>query len=162
MVGGESHYYLGRRYRLALAPTSGRSGVVLRGSVMVLQARPGSSADARARMLQHWYRDSLRQLATPLLKQWADALRVAVRRWGIKRMKTKWGSCNAAKGNVWLNLELVKKPRECLEYVIVHELTHLQTKRHDDRFRALMDRHLPRWRSARRLLNAAPLAHETW
>jgi predicted metal-dependent hydrolase len=82
--------------------------------------------------------------------------------WGIKKMKTRWGSCNTASRRIWLNLELAKKPPECLEYLVVHELVHLLVRHHDERFNALMDRHLPRWRQARRTLNAAPLAHETW
>lgn len=162
MVRGESHYYLGRRYRLALAPTKGRSGVILRASgTMELQVRPGWSGAQHARVLQRWYRDRLRELALPLLEKWAGTLGVTIQRWGIKRMKTKWGSCNSNKGRVWLNLELAKKPTDCLEYVIVHELAHLRVRRHDVRFHALMDR-LPRWRTTRKLLNAAPLANERW
>ena len=94
--------------------------------------------------------------------KWEPVLGVAVEDWGIKRMKTKWGSCNAKARRIWLNLELVKKPPACLEYVVVHELVHLRDQKHGPRFLALMDEHLPCWRRRRTELNAAPLAKEDW
>ena len=118
--------------------------------------------EQRERVLAHWYRERLRALAAPLIERWQGILGVTVEEWGIKKMKTKWGSCNANARRIWLNLELVKKPPECLEYLIVHELTHLLVRLHDDRFHALMDKHLPRWQAIRKTLNAAPLAHEVW
>ncbi|MFL5346787.1 MAG: M48 family metallopeptidase [Hyalangium sp.] len=163
MVSGESHYFLGRRYRLAVVMNHGKSGVVIRNrTIMELRVRPDLTTDQRERVLQRWYRDVLRELATPLLAKWQSALGVTVDGWGIKRMKTRWGSCNAKARRVWLNLELAKKPPECLEYLIVHELMHLLVRNHDDRFHALMDRHFPKWRATRKTLNAAPLAHEIW
>jgi predicted metal-dependent hydrolase len=163
MVSGESHYFLGRRYRLVLVTTHGKGSVVLRNrTIMELHARPGLTAEQREHVLQRWYRESLRELAMPLLAKWQGVLGVTVEEWGIKRMKTRWGSCNAKARRIWLNLELAKKPPECLEYLIVHELVHLLVRHHDDRFHALMDRHLPKWRAARKTLNTAPLAHEIW
>ena len=82
--------------------------------------------------------------------------------WGVRRMKTKWGSCNSADRRIWLNLELAKKPVQCLEYIIVHEMLHLIERNHDDRFITLMNKLLPNWRHRREDLNCAPLAHETW
>lgn len=158
MVSGESHYYLGRRYRLRVIETMGRGRVVLQSrTVMELHTRAASSAERRECMLQAWYRERLRERAAPLIDKWQIALGVRVEAWGIKRMKTKWGSCTSASRRIWLNLELIKKPPECLEYLIVHELAHLLVRHHDDRFHALMDRHMPRWRAVRKLLNAAPL-----
>lgn len=163
MVSGESHYFLGRRYRLDLIETRGKNGVVLRNRrIMELHARPELTAKQRERVLHRWYRERLRELAPPLLETWQAALGVTVEEWGIKKMKTRWGSCNAKVGRVWLNLELAKKPPECLEYIVVHELAHLLVRHHDDRFHALMDRHLPTWRFTRKMLNTAPLANESW
>jgi hypothetical protein len=161
MVTGESHYFLGRRYRLEVVKAQGKSTVVLRNRAVVeLHARPGLSAQDRERVLQAWYRERLRELVPPLLEKWQAALGVTVDEWGIKKMKTKWGSCSAEARRIWLNLELAKKPPECLEYLVVHELVHLVVRHHDDRFNAVMDRHLPKWRSVRKMLNTAPLANE--
>lgn len=163
MLAGESHYYLGRRYRLAVSTTQGKSEVTIRNrNTLELRGSPSMTPDQRERVLAHWYRERLRALATPLIEKWQGILGVTVEEWGIKKMKTKWGSCNANARRIWLNLELVKKPPECLEYLIVHELTHLLVRHHDDRFHALMDKHLPRWQAIRKILNAAPLAHEVW
>ena len=163
MLAGESHYYLGRRYRLAVSTTQGKSEVTIRNrNTLELRGSPSVTPEQRERVLAHWYRERLRALATPLIEKWQGILGVTVEEWGIKKMKTKWGSCNANARRIWLNLELVKKPPECLEYLIVHELTHLLVRHHDDRFHALMDKHLPRWQAIRKILNAAPLAHEVW
>lgn len=163
MVSGESHYYRGRRYRLQVVETNAQPRVELRGhQAMVLHVRPDWTADERERLLQRWYRTRLRNLVPRLLDKWQDELDVAVSEWGIKRMKTKWGSCNPSARRIWLNLELIKKPQACLEYVIVHELTHLLVRNHDERFLSLMDQHLPTWRRRRTELNAAPLVKEAW
>ncbi len=163
MLAGESHFFLGKRYRLALVDTHGRCDVILRNrKVMEVHARPQGSAAHRERVLGRWYRERLRELAAPLVARWEDELGVRVAAWGIKSMKTRWGTCNPRAGRIWLNLELAKKPPECLEYLVVHELAHLLVRHHDDRFHALMDRHFPRWRQVRRELNAAPLAQAKW
>lgn len=163
MVTGESHYYRGRRYRLHVVETDGPPRVELRGKqALVLHVRPEWTAEDREHLLLRWYRERLRELAPRLLARWQAELGVEVREWGIKRMKTKWGSCNPKARRVWLNLELIKKPPSCLEYVVVHELTHLLARKHDERFLSLMDRHLPFWRHRRTELNAAPLAREAW
>lgn len=163
MTSGESHYYRGRRYRLQVVETDRAPRVELRGhQAIVLHTRAGSTAAERERLLQRWYRVQLREVASKLMSRWEEKLGVEVGRWGIKRMKTKWGSCNAKARRIWLNLELVKKPPACLEYVLVHELVHLVVDKHDARFLRLMDRHLPTWRRRRAELNAAPLARESW
>lgn len=159
MVSGESHYYLGRRYLLEVTERPGAANVRLKNTrVIELQVRPGTDATGRALALQRWYRDQLRELLPRLIAKWEKRLGVTLAEWGIKRMKTKWGSCNAKARRIWLNLELAKKPPECLEYIVVHELVHLKAKKHDERFVKMMDAGLPRWRQAKRVLNAAPLA----
>jgi len=163
MVSGESHYFLGRRYRLRIVQTTEASGVVLRNRTrMELHARPDATVAQRDRVLQRWYRHQLKQLIPALLEKWQAALGVQVADWGIKRMKTRWGTCNVEARRIWLNLELAKKPVRCLEYIVVHELAHLIERKHGDRFVSIMDQHLPQWRSHRQELNSAPLAHETW
>lgn len=163
MVRGESHYYLGQRYRLRVLEHHGASQVALGGkSFLMLYVRPGATPEARERLLQRWYRAELKARIPPLLARWEPALGVQVAAWGVKKMKTKWGSCNINARRVWFNLELIKKPIACLEYIVVHELAHLVERHHNDRFLALMDQHLPRWRGLRDELNQAPLAHEDW
>ncbi len=163
MVSGESHYFLGRRYRLRVIPSEGAARVVLRNrTTLELHIRPETDAARRERALHRWYRERLRDLAMPLVRKWEAILGVRAAGVGIKKMKTKWGTCTIEARRIWLNLELAKKPPMCLEYLIVHELAHLIERNHTDRFVALMDRHLPNWRQHRQELNAAPLAHDSW
>lgn len=163
MVSGESHYYRGRRYRLRVIETEGLPKVELRlKQAIILHVRASSTADAREKLLQRWYRERMQASVPRLLEKWEARLGVIVNDWGIKRMKTKWGSCNPTAGRVWLNLELMKKPPACLEYVLVHELAHLLAKHHDERFIRLMDRHMPAWRRHRAELNVAPLGQAVW
>lgn len=163
MVSGESHYFLGRRYRLRVIHTTGASGVVLRNHTrMELHAQPNATAAQRERVLQRWYRQQLKELIPPLIEKWQTVLGVAVADWGIKKMKTRWGTCNAEARRLWLNLELAKQPVQCLEYLVVHELTHLLERHHNARFVSLMDQHLPNWRLHRQELNSAPLAQASW
>jgi len=163
MVSGESHYFLGRRYRLRVVEHKGAGRVVLRNSTTLeLHVRPELDGKDRERVLHRWYRQQLRELIPPLVVKWEAILGVRAAGWGIKKMKTKWGSCNAEVRRIWLNLELAKKPVSCLDYLIFHELTHLIERHHNDRFLGLMDRHLPNWRLHRQELNAAPLAQERW
>lgn len=163
MVSGESHFFLGQRFRLCVVNHEGAAKVVIRNkSTVELHIRRETNAQHRERVLHRWYRQRLKQLIPPLLEKWQSVLRVQVADWAIKKMKTKWGSCNVEASRVWLNLELAKKPVQCLEYIIVHELAHLLERHHNDRFIALMDKSLPKWRMHRDELNRAPLAHETW
>lgn len=163
MVSGESHYFLGRRYRLRVVETNAQVKVVLQGNtVLELHVRPATTTEERERALQSWYREQLKLLIPPLLAKWQPVLGVVANDWGVKKMKTRWGSCNIRARRVWFNLELVKKPAQCLEYVVVHELLHLLERNHNDRFKALMDAYLPHWRLIREELNNAPLGHEQW
>ncbi|MEJ7810693.1 MAG: SprT family zinc-dependent metalloprotease [Gemmatimonadaceae bacterium] len=163
LVSGESHYFLGRRYRLRVVEGDGPGRVtIVNRATLELRVRCGSRTATRERVLQRWYRECLRELATPLIAKWEAALRVRPVGWGVRKMKTQWGTCRADERRVWLNVELVKKPAPCLEYLIVHELMHLIERHHTDRFVSLMDRYLPDWRLRRRALNSAPLGHESW
>jgi predicted metal-dependent hydrolase len=163
MVSGESHYFLGRRYRLRVVEHKGAGKVVVRNrTTLELHVRPGTGAAERERVLQRWYRQHLRNAVPSLIAKWEKILDVQIAAWGIKRMKTKWGACSVAARRIWLNLELAKKTVECLEYLVVHELIHLIEPHHNARFISLLDQHLPNWRTRRQELNAAPLAHNTW
>ncbi len=163
MVNGESHYFLERRYRLRVHEHNASARVALRGIASLdLFVRPGSSAEQREAVLLRWHREQLKALIPPLLEKWQPTLGVQVAAWGIKKMKTKWGSCNIAARRIWLNLELAKTPIQCLEYIVVHELAHLLERHHNERFMALLDIHLPQWRQHREKLSQAPLGHEDW
>jgi len=162
-VTGESHYFLGRRYRLDLVEHDGPPSIHrVNNTAMELRVRPGTTPAKREALLQKWYRGRLRELLPPLLVKWERKVGVKVAEVRIKRMKTRWGSCNAAAGRIWLNLELAKKPSACLEYLLVHEMVHLIERHHTDRFRQYMDRSMPQWRLHRDELNRTPLSHETW
>lgn len=162
-ISGETHYFLGQRYRLRLHEGPGPSRVTLRGkTILDLHVRPGTTAEDREQIIHRWYREQLKALIPPLIEKWEKKLGVKAAAWGIKKMKTRWGSCNTDAHRVWFNLELAKKPERCLEYLVVHELMHLLERHHNDRFKALMDKHLPQWRSIRKDLNQMPLGHEAW
>jgi hypothetical protein len=163
LVGGESHYFQGRRYRLQVIEHEGPALISLRSSMtMVLRIRAGAQQQQREAALQRWYRARLYEQIRPLLDKWQPKVGVTVSEVRIKKMKTLWGSCSAEARRVWVNLELVKKPASCLEYILVHEMVHLIERHHNDRFRELMDGLLPSWRQCRDDLNRAPLAHEEW
>ncbi len=163
MVNGESHYFMGRRYRLRVIAYTGPPRIHCSGAdFLELFVRAEMTVGQRRRVLEDWYREQLRGRIPALLAQWQPVLGVAAAEWGIKKMKTRWGSCNIRARRVWFNLELAKKPAQCLEYVVVHELVHLLERNHNARFKALMDQHLPTWRACREELNRAPLGHDPW
>jgi predicted metal-dependent hydrolase len=163
MVSGESHYVFGKRYRLEVIERRGRHEIRLKNhSILQLFVNPGTSTANRKRVLTEWYRQQLKDRIPDLLNKWEEVIGKPALVWGVKRMKTKWGSCNITQQRIWLNLELAKKPPECLEYVVVHEMTHLLERHHGDRFKSLMDRYLPQWRQYRDVLQREPLSDETW
>lgn len=162
-VTGESHYLFGRRYRLKIVKSEGRPSIEIRNKTHIEMRSPVSmGTEQRLALLDRWYRNQLREAAAPLVDKWSSYLNLSLDFWGFKRMKTKWGSCNHIARRIWLNSELAKKPIECLEYMVVHELIHLIEPLHGERFVSLMDAHLPDWRRRKELLNASPLAHEDW
>jgi predicted metal-dependent hydrolase len=162
MHSGESHFLFGRRYRLGVIEAAGRQQVSLKGSRLLLQVLPGATVEKRKAVLNEWYRQQLKERIPALLAHWQKRMGVVVKDWGVKKMKTRWGSCNAADKRIWLNLELAKKPPECLEYILVHELVHLKERHHNERFRGLMNNYLPDWELRRATLNRSPLANEKW
>lgn len=162
-VSGESHYIFGQRYRLSVVKAAGRPRVVLRSKTRLeLHVPPRFSVAKRNTVLERWYRNELRAVALPMVERWSKEIGVTATHVGIKRMKTRWGSCNPESARIWLNSELARKPLVCLEYIVVHELVHLLEPSHGERFVRLMDAHLPDWRVRRRTLNSSPLANETW
>lgn len=163
LVTGESHYFLGHRYRMRVIEHPAPGKVVLRGKTALdLYVRAGSDAAARDRVLQRWYRQQLQGVVPRLLAKWEKIIGVTASEWRIKRMRTKWGACSIDARRIWLNSELAKKPPRCLEYIIVHELVHLIERHHGERFTALMDRYMPNWEAIRAQLASAPLGHEKW
>jgi len=163
MVTGESHYVFGKRYRLEIIERRGCHEVVIKtNSILQLFVNPGTSTQNRALVLNEWYRNQLKARIPALLNHWQVAIGKQAAEWGIKKMKTKWGSCNIYQRRIWLNLELAKKPIECLEYVLVHELVHLLERHHNDRFNAYMTHYLPQWQRCHDILKREPLGHEDW
>lgn len=158
----ESHQVWGKRYLLEVVEADAAPVVELKHSTLVLQIRPGSSEARRQELLESWYREQLRAKLPTLLGKWQPLMGVEARRIFVLQMKTLWGSCNPTSGNIRLNTELAKKPPECLEYILVHELAHLIEPTHNARFLALLDRFVPHWRQTKDELNRLPVRHERW
>ena len=158
----ESHSLWGTRYLLKVIEEDASPSVLLTPRSLVLRVRPGTSEEQRQAIIAAWYRRQLREAATGLIARWEALLGVRAGRVFVQRMKTRWGSCNPDSRAIRLNTELAKKPQQCLEYIVAHELTHLLERHHDARFTALLDAHLPQWPQYRDLLNSLPLAHEEW
>ena len=158
----ESHYVWGKRYLLQIIERDATPTLELKHRKIVLRVRPGIREDKKQAIVDEWYRAELRKAVVVLIGKWEPLMGVKVGRIFVQRMKTKWGSCNAPSKSIRLNTELAKKPPECLEYIIVHEMVHLIVRRHDDVFSSLMDRYLPNWKLTRQRLNAEPLAHTHW
>ena len=158
----ESHFVWGRRYLLKVIEADAAPLIDLRHTAMVLSVRPGADADKRESVLEAWYREQLKSAVPTVVAKWQPLIGVRVRRIFVQRMKTKWGSCSPAAGSIRLNTELAKKPPECLEYIVVHEMAHLLEPTHNTRFLTLMDRFMPKWEFHRSELNRLPVRHEDW
>jgi len=162
-ISGECHYFFGKRYRLELIERVGKPEVkFLKSGKLKMFVKAAASIDSKEKLLNAWYREELKQMIPLLLAKWQPLVGKNAKDWGIKKMKTKWGSCNIEQHRIWLNLELAKKPPECLEYILVHELVHLHERHHNERFKALLEQLLPNWRTSQKTLNTSPLAHEEW
>lgn len=161
-VERESHYLWGRRYLLSIVEKDVKPFVRLDHRRITITVRPGSSPAKREEVMQEWHRSLLHEAVPPLIRKWETKLGVEVSGYFLQRMKTKWGSCNSRHRNIRLNTELVKKPRDLLEYVVLHEMVHLIEPKHSERFVALMTEYYPAWREARAELNELPLAAEVW
>jgi len=158
----ESHYLWGKRYLLDVIEEDARPEVMLSHENMFLLVRPGTDEKRRQEIVEEWYRAQLKQAVTPLLAKWEPLIGVKVKQLFVQRMKTKWGSCTPKSRNIRLNTDLAKKPHECLEYILVHEMVHLLEPSHNARFVSLMDSFVPKWQFYRDALNRLPVRHEHW
>lgn len=158
----ESHYIWGKRYLLSISEQSQKWSVELRHRRMILRVRPGTDENKRRSFIEEWYRSQIKQEARLLIAKWEELMKVKVSRFFVQHMKTKWGSCNYDSSSIRLNTDLAKKPKECLEYIIVHEMTHLLEPTHNTRFTALMEHFMPKWQFYRSQLNRLPVSHENW
>jgi predicted metal-dependent hydrolase len=161
-VERESHCVWGTRYLLTVSESDEPSSIEVKHSRMLLRVRPRADEDKRRTLVEEWYREQVKEAVPPLLARWQPLLDVTVERFFVQRMKTKWGSCNHKARTIRLNTELAKKPRECLEYIVLHEMVHLLEPRHDARFTRLLDHFMPQWRHCRDTLNSLPVRHERW
>ena len=159
-VSGESHFFQGKRYILEVHEDKGYSKVSVNGTKKInFKVTTGATTEDKARIMKEWYRKQLKIQIPSLINKWEEIIGVKTNDWGVKQMKTKWGACNVEAKRIWLNLELAKKPPICLEYILVHELVHLHEKNHNDRFIALMNEFMPKWRLHRNELNSLPIVH---
>jgi predicted metal-dependent hydrolase len=158
----ESHYVWGKRYLLKVIECDVPASVELKHHWMVLRVRPGADEARKQAVVAEWYREQIKRVVPALITKWEPVLGVKVARFYVQRMKTKWGSCAAEARSIRLNTDLARKPPECLEYIIVHEMAHLIVRHHNDRFNGLIETCLPHWRHLRQALNDTPLAHADW
>ncbi|MDR0792197.1 MAG: M48 family metallopeptidase [Chitinophagaceae bacterium] len=161
-VSGESHYFNGKRYFLKVIEHDATPKVELHHRKIELYVRPNSTTKQRATVLNDWFRERLKKQIPELIEKWEKKINVKLNGWQVKQMKTKWGTCNIEAKRIWLNLELAKKPKRCLEYIIVHEMIHLLERHHNDNFVAYMDKFLPQWKLCKKELNNLPVSHAEW
>jgi len=162
-VSGENHYLWGRRYRLEVIERRGSHEVIVSGSnKLKLYVNPGTKLKNKERVFNEFYRHELSNQINKLLTKWVKKIGKTPDFIGIKKMKTKWGSCNTQDKRIWINLELAKKAPECTEYILVHELVHLLERKHNENFMRYMDKFMPTWRERRELLNKSPLSFSDW
>ncbi len=162
-VSGESHYYFGARYLLNVVETTKKQYAELRGNKYIdLYVRPDSTAEKREKIMSDWYRQSLKKVIPDFIKKWEEIMGVTVNDWGVKLMKTRWGTCNVQDKRIWINLELAKKNPRCLEYIIVHEMVHLLERHHNGKFKAYMDKFLPNWKIIKDELNGLTFDSSKW
>ena len=158
----ESHYFLGKRYLLKIIEKEAKPKVVLTRSKIELHLRPNTSSEKRKEIIEEWYREELKNTIPQMIEKWEMSIGVKVNDYGIKKMRTKWGTCNTEAKRIWLNLELAKKPLGCIEYIVVHELVHLLERSHNDKFIKHMNEFMPKWRFHRDELNRLPFRHTEW
>jgi hypothetical protein len=159
----ESHYFEGKKYLLRVTEKDAPPQVVIKTKTYIdLVLRPNTSSLQRQIILNEWYRKQLKNQIPELIEKWEKRINVKVSEWGVKQMKTKWGTCNIEQKRIWLNLELAKKPIHCLEYIVVHEMIHLLERHHNERFLAYLDKYLPKWKSYKEELNRMPVSHGEW
>ena len=153
-IDRESHYLWGKRYLLAVIEKNKVPSVTLEGNKILLQIRPKTNSDKRYEIVENWYREQLKAELPALIAKWEQHMKVKVNKFYVRKMKTRWGSCNPRKRTIRLNTDLARKPRTCLEYLVVHEMAHLLVPNHSTRFIALMDEFMPNWRDCQNQLSA--------
>ncbi len=158
----EGHYFLGKRYLMKIVERDEPPFVAIKHKTIELHIRPNSDFLKKQFILDEWYRQQLKELAPPIIKKWEKIMGVSINELAVKKMKTKWGTCNREAKRIWLNLELAKKPIHCIEYIIVHELAHILERTHNAHFVALMDNYLPEWKHLKNELNQLPVSHVEW
>ena len=158
----ESHFYLGKRYLLDVVEENAPANVILKHDTIQLHIRPDTTTEKRQTILEEWYRRKLKEIVPEMIARWERRIKVGVDQFGIKKMRTRWGTCNIKAKRIWLNLELAKKPMHCLEFIIVHEMTHLLEWHHNEHFITYMDKFIPQWRSYKEELNRFPISHTDW
>lgn len=154
-ISGESHYYFGERYLLnVIYGSTNKSNVEIRNDEYIdLYIKNGSDKEKREKVMKEWYRKELKAVIPEVIEKWEKIMNLKVNDWGVKQMKTRWGTCNINAKRIWINLELVKKPHHCLEYIVVHEMAHLIERGHGDKFKAIMDKYYPNWKKVKAELN---------
>jgi predicted metal-dependent hydrolase len=158
----ESHHIWGRRHLMTIKHADAKPCVTLDHKRIILTVRPGADAKKRGEVMHEWHKSLLHEVVPTIIQKWQPKLKVQVSSYFLQRMKTKWGSCNHRDRHIRLNTELVKKPKDLLEYVIVHEMVHLLEPTHSERFVETLGKHFPTWREARNELNELPLGAERW
>lgn len=162
-IEGESHYFQGKRYLLNIVKTDGKPHIQIRRKKFIdFYVNDKVGKRQREKLFNDWYRLELKKQVHDLIYKWQKTMGLKGVDWRVKRMKTKWGTCNSKAKRIWLNLELAKKPLGCLEYIIVHELVHLKENSHNERFVSLIDKFMPHWRARKEELNKFILAYEEW
>jgi predicted metal-dependent hydrolase len=160
---GESHFLFGRRYKLEVIESNEKSNVTLKGKTkIILSVRPKATIKQKETIMNKFYRMELEKKLEKLILKWQKKINVIPTFWSIRKMRTRWGTCDEETRRIWFNLELAKKPENCIQYVVVHELVHLLERKHDKYFVSLMDKYLPKWRSEKEELNKFILSHERW
>jgi hypothetical protein len=162
-IDRETHYLFGRKYLLKVIEADQPASVkIKRNTVLELVVRPGSTKAQKEQVIEDFYREQLKTRLTDLIDKWQDRTGITIKEYGVRKMKTKWGTCNREAKRIWLNLELAKKPLSCVEYIIVHEMVHILERHHNDRFHALMKQFMPRWKHLKQELNNLPVSHLDW
>lgn len=158
----ESHYFFGKRYLFKVIEDEAPPEISITHATLQMRVRPSTPIEKRQQILNEWYRQQLKELIPSIIAKYEKIMKVSVNEFRIKKMRTKWGTCNREAKRLWLNLELAKKPKHCIEYIVVHEMVHLFERNHNERFTTFMDEFIPQWRSIRDELNRAPLSHVDW
>lgn len=158
----ESHYYLGKRYLLNVIENKNKQSVIVKHEKLVLNVKQNATINQKKNILHEWYRERLKEIIPKLIDKWERRINVNVSEFKIRKMKTKWGTCNTVAKRICINLELARKPIICIEYIVVHEIVHLLERKHNERFIAYMNKFMPNWRTYKDELNKLPISHTEW